>query len=53
MFDAMDFEYAPVPIEDARKPILPNTELLERTTRQRFEVLTRLPPRVVDDFVEL
>lgn len=49
----MNFEYERVVIEDAGEPILPDTELFERTASERFEIVTGVSPWVVNDLVEL
>jgi hypothetical protein len=51
MFYPVDFEYQSVVVQHTCEPILPDTEFLERPTRERFEVVIRIAPPGADHFV--
>lgn len=51
VFYPVDFEHEPVAVEHTRETVLPDTEFLERPTRERFEVVTRVASLRFDHLV--
>src|SRR5699024_667493 len=52
MLDAMNFQNRRLVVEDAREAILSDTQLLEWTTRKRFEIVVRITPLRGDHLIE-